>query len=37
MIVDYIVNHQSEFWLVFGFVMLAIEVMTGFSTGVFLF
>lgn len=37
MIIDYIVNHQSEFWLVFGFVMLTIEVITGFSTGVFLF
>jgi membrane protein implicated in regulation of membrane protease activity len=37
MVIDYIVNHQSEFWLVFGFGMLAIEVVTGFSTGVFLF
>lgn len=37
MISDYIVNHQAEFWLVFGFVMLAIEVVTGFTTGVFLF
>ena len=37
MVVDYIVNHQSEFWLVFGFVMLAIEAITGFTTGVFLF
>ena len=37
MITDYIVSHQSEFWLVFGFVMLAIEVVTGFTVGVFLF
>lgn len=37
MIIDYIVNHQAEFWLVFGFSMLAIEVLTGFTTGIFLF
>lgn len=37
MVIDYIVSHQSEFWLVFGFVMLTIEVVTGFTTGVFLF
>ena len=37
MIANYIVSHQAEFWLVFGFVMLAIEVVTGFTTGVFLF
>lgn len=37
MITDYIVSHQAEFWLVFGFAMLAIEVVTGFTTGVFLF
>ncbi len=37
MIVDYIVSHQAEFWLMFGFAMLAIEVLTGFTTGVFLF
>ena len=37
MIADYIVSHQSEFWLVLGFVMLSIEIVTGFSTGVFLF
>ena len=37
MITDYIVSHQAEFWLVLGFVMLAIEVVTGFTTGVFLF
>ena len=37
MIADYVVSHQAEFWLVFGFAMLAIEVVTGFTTGVFLF
>lgn len=37
MITDYIVSHQSEFWLVFGFVLLAAEVLTGFTVGVFLF
>jgi inner membrane protein len=37
MITDYIVTHQAEFWLVFGFAMLVIEVLTGFTTGVFLF
>lgn len=37
MITDYIVSHQAEFWLVFGFIMLVIEVVTGFTTGVFLF
>ena len=37
MIAEYIVDHQAEFWLFFGFSMLAIEVVTGFTTGVFLF
>ena len=37
MVAEYIVGHQPEFWLVLGFVMLAIEVVTGFTTGVFLF
>lgn len=37
MIVDYIVSHQAELWLVIGFSLLAIEVVTGFTTGVFLF
>ena len=37
MVLDYIVGHQPNFWLMFGFVMLAIEVVTGFTTGVFLF
>lgn len=37
MVIDYIVDHQTEFWLVFGLVMLSIEVVTGFVTAVFLF
>ena len=37
MIADYIVSHQAEFWLLFGFAMLTIEIVTGFTTGVFLF
>ena len=37
MITDYIAAHQAEFWLILGFSMLAIEVVTGFTTGVFLF
>lgn len=37
MITDYIINHQAEFWLIFGFVMLVLEVVTGFTIGVFLF
>lgn len=37
MIVDYIASHQAEFWLVFGFALLALEVLTGFTVGVFLF
>jgi membrane protein implicated in regulation of membrane protease activity len=37
MIADYIVSHQAEFWLLIGFAMLAIEIVTGFTTGVFLF
>ena len=37
MIVDYIVSHQSEFWVACGFVLLTIEIVTGFTTGVFLF
>lgn len=37
MIADYIVSHQTEFWLVFGFVLLAIEVLTGFAFVIFLF
>jgi len=37
MVIDYIVEHQTEFWLVFGLVMLAIEVLNGFATAVFLF
>lgn len=37
MITDYIVAHQPEFWLVLGFALLALEVLTGFTVGVFLF
>ncbi len=37
MISEYIVSHQPQFWFAIGFVMLAIEVFTGFAAGVFLF
>jgi len=37
MVIDYILSHQLEFWLVFGFAMLSIEIVTGFSSGIFLF
>lgn len=37
MITEYIVNHQPEFWIVAGFILLTIEVVTGFTVGVFLF
>jgi len=37
MIVEYIHNHQAEFWIVFGFTLLVLEVVTGFTTGVLLF
>lgn len=37
MIIDYIVAHQPEFWLVVGFTLLALEVITGFTVGIFLF
>ena len=37
MIFDYIASHQAEFWLVMGFALLAAEVLTGFTVGVFLF
>lgn len=37
MVSDYIVNHQSEFWLLLGFALLAMEVITGLTIGVFLF
>lgn len=37
MIADYIVNHQAEFWIIIGFALLALEVVTGFTVGVFLF
>ncbi|MET1256477.1 NfeD family protein [Aliikangiella maris] len=34
---EYITQHMAEFWLVLGFVLLAIEVITGFVSGIFLF
>lgn len=37
MIADYIAHHQAEFWIFTGFVLLALEVVTGFTVGVFLF
>ena len=37
MITDYIISHQAEFWMVIGFSLLAAEVLTGFTVGVFLF
>lgn len=37
MIVEYIVNHQAEFWLACGFIMMIIEVISGFTAGIFLF
>jgi len=37
MITEYIVSHQAEFWVFLGFAMLALEVVTGFVSGVFLF
>lgn len=38
MIVDYINNHQGEFWIAVGFLLLAIELLLmGMTTGVLLF
>lgn len=37
MIADYINAHQPEFWILLGFVMLAIEVSIGLATGLLLF
>jgi membrane protein implicated in regulation of membrane protease activity len=37
MITEYILNHQAECWFMFGFLMLALEVVTGLTTGIFLF
>jgi hypothetical protein len=37
MITEYILNHQTECWFIFGFLMLALEVVTGLTTGIFLF
>ncbi|MBB3167633.1 NfeD family protein [Simiduia aestuariiviva] len=35
--VEYINQHQTEFWLVAGFALLVLEVLVGFAAGVFLF
>jgi len=37
MIAEYINAHQAEFWILLGFLMLAIEVSTGLVTGFLLF
>lgn len=37
MIAEYINTHQSEFWILVGFLMLVIEVSTGLVTGLLLF
>lgn len=38
MLIDYLNQHQGEFWIVCGFVILIIEVMfLGMATGVLLF
>lgn len=37
MVIDYIATHQAEFWLVSGFILLALEVVTGFAAGIFMF
>ncbi len=35
--IEYIINHQLEFWLALGFALLVMEVFLGFTSGVFLF
>lgn len=35
--IEYINQHQAEFWLVAGFGLLVLEVLVGFAAGVFLF
>ncbi len=37
MLIEYIHNHQAEFWIVLGFALLSIEVITGMVTGILLF
>lgn len=37
MIAEYINTHQAEFWIILGFIMLAVEVSTGMVTGILLF
>lgn len=37
MIIEYINTHLAQFWVAMGFCLLAIELLTGFASGVFLF
>jgi len=37
MIAEYINTHQAEFWIILGFILLAVEVSTGMVTGILLF
>lgn len=37
MIAEYINTHQAEFWIILGFIFLAVEVSTGMVTGILLF
>jgi len=37
MIAEYINTHQAEFWIILGFILLSIEVVTGMVTGILLF
>ncbi len=34
---EYIANNQFEFWLALGFALLVIEILLGFTSGIFLF
>jgi membrane protein implicated in regulation of membrane protease activity len=36
-IADYINSHQAEFWIILGFGLLVMEVVTGLTTGILLF
>ncbi len=37
MLIEYINDHQAQFWFALGFVLLSIEVATGMVTGILLF
>ncbi len=37
MIADYINTHHAEFWIIVGFTLLVLEVVTGLTTGILLF